>query len=136
MPKENQATIRVSSLVLLAVLLVLPLPAIWRLAAPFVAPWLTLWLLLASAITGLLYVGDKRRAGQGGRRTPESVLHLWSLLGGWPGAWLAQQGLRHKTAKLRFLAVFWLTILLHQLIALDLQLHGRIFKLLRGLVLG
>jgi uncharacterized membrane protein YsdA (DUF1294 family) len=37
----------------------------------------------------------------------ESSLQVMSLLGGWPGAILAQQLLRHKTRKRGFVSVFW-----------------------------
>jgi uncharacterized membrane protein YsdA (DUF1294 family) len=47
------------------------------------------------------------------RRTPESTLHLLSVLGGWPGALVAQQMFRHKSRKLEFQIVFWLTVLLN-----------------------
>ena len=49
----------------------------------------------------------------GTRRVSENQLHLLSLLGGWPGAWLAQQVLRHKTSKLSFRAMYWFTIAAH-----------------------
>ena len=67
----------------------------------------------ASAVTFLAYVADKRVAKRGGRRTPETRLHLLSLAGGWPGALLAQQVARHKTAKASFRLVFWWTVVLN-----------------------
>ena len=40
-------------------------------------------------------------------------LHLIALVGGWPGAYLAQQWLRHKSAKRDFKAMFWFTVVLN-----------------------
>jgi uncharacterized membrane protein YsdA (DUF1294 family) len=40
-------------------------------------------------------------------------LHLLSLIGGWPGALIAQNRLRHKSRKGSFLLVFWATALLN-----------------------
>ena len=65
---------------------------------------------LLSLITYAVYALDKAAARQGRRRVPERRLHLLALLGGWPGALLAQQHLRHKTSKTRFLLLFWLTV--------------------------
>jgi uncharacterized membrane protein YsdA (DUF1294 family) len=36
-----------------------------------------------------------------------------ALAGGWPGALLAQQVLRHKSTKREFRQVFWATVLLN-----------------------
>lgn len=73
--------------------------------------WL-LWLYLAlSVLTFGVYALDKRAAVKGGQRTPEVQLHLWALLGGWPGALFAQQLLRHKSSKFGFRVVFWITLL-------------------------
>ncbi len=69
--------------------------------------------LVLSLLSYAVYAADKRAAQQNRRRVPERTLHLLALLGGWPGALLAQQHLRHKTAKPRFLIVFWLTALGH-----------------------
>lgn len=63
-----------------------------------------------SAVAYLMYYVDKEAAGRRAQRTPEKVLHLLGLLGGWPGALAAQQRFRHKTAKASFQAVFWATV--------------------------
>jgi len=76
-------------------------------------------LLAASGLTYLLYAEDKRRAQLGIWRIPEMVLHLGALGGGWPGAFAAQRRLRHKTAKPRFLLVFWLVVAGYEVVALD-----------------
>ena len=51
---------------------------------------------------------DKRAATRGRRRTPEARLHLWELLGGWPGSFLAMILFRHKIRKVSYLIVFGL----------------------------
>ncbi|THH35687.1 DUF1294 domain-containing protein [Aliishimia ponticola] len=48
---------------------------------------------------------DKRCAIKAGRRIPERTLLLWALIGGAPGAKLAQQHFRHKTRKQPFAMV-------------------------------
>ena len=67
-----------------------------------------------SAVTFIAYGLDKKRAGLfGARRIPERTLHIMELLGGWPGAILAQRHFRHKTKKASFRLAFWLMVLLH-----------------------
>lgn len=65
------------------------------------------------------YAIDKSAARHGQWRTPESTLLLLGLVGGWPGAVLAQQWLRHKTSKTAFQWKFYLTVVLN----LGLFLH-------------
>lgn len=72
-----------------------------------------------SLLSFLLYWHDKRRAQEQGQRTPENVLHALELAGGWPGALLAQQLLRHKTRKLSYQVLFWLIVALHQVFWID-----------------
>ncbi|HEY3327422.1 MAG TPA: DUF1294 domain-containing protein [Novimethylophilus sp.] len=63
--------------------------------------------LTASLIAFIAYACDKSAARNRQRCTPERTLHLLALLGGWPGALVAQQRLRHKSKKVSFLVVFW-----------------------------
>lgn len=66
--------------------------------------------VLTSVACFVLYARDKAAARRGNRRTPERDLLLLGLAGGWPGALLAQQCLRHKTVKMPFRQWFWLTV--------------------------
>ena len=66
-----------------------------------------------SVVTVFAYAFDKSAAVYGLWRTAENTLHLLSLAGGWPGALLAQQLLRHKTKKQSFVFAFWVTVLLN-----------------------
>ncbi|BBP76860.1 DUF1294 domain-containing protein [Pseudomonas gingeri] len=74
---------------------------------------------VASLLAFFLYWSDKRKARNDTWRTPEKVLHGVELLGGWPGALIAQQAFRHKTRKLSFQLVFWAIVLLHQVFWID-----------------
>ena len=78
-----------------------------------VPPWVPGLYMLASLLTFVMYAIDKSAARKGHWRTQESTLHLMSLAGGWPGALVAQQKLRHKSRKKSFRAVFWATVLLN-----------------------
>ena len=77
----------------------------WGFALPVALAYLGL-----SLTTFLAYAMDKSAAVAGRRRTPERTLHLLAVAGGWPGALLAQQLLRHKTSKRSFVPVFWFTV--------------------------
>lgn len=75
--------------------------------------WIAGWYLLASVVTLVAYAGDKSAASHDRWRTPESTLHLLAIAGGWPGALIAQQLLRHKSTKQQFRQVFWMTVVLN-----------------------
>lgn len=82
---------------------------------------------LASLVLFIVYWLDKRAAERNRRRTPETLLHKLALVGGWPGALLAQQLFRHKSSKVPFRRMFWGTVVLN-LVLLGLLLspygHG------------
>lgn len=69
--------------------------------------------LVASVVAFFAYAFDKSAALTNQWRTQESTLHLFALLGGWPGALAAQRLLRHKSAKASFQATFWVTVVLN-----------------------
>ncbi|MFK8013422.1 MAG: DUF1294 domain-containing protein [Marinicellaceae bacterium] len=69
-----------------------------------------IYFTLVSFITFIIYALDKSAAKKGISRTPETSLHILALIGGWPGAMLAQQKLRHKTVKQPFRMIFWTTV--------------------------
>ena len=86
-----------SLLALLAILYFIKLDIFWA------------WLLAWSVVTFGLYGYDKAQAKIGGGRVPETVLHLITLIGGWPGAWAGRFVFRHKTRKPAFLTVLILS---------------------------
>jgi uncharacterized membrane protein YsdA (DUF1294 family) len=66
--------------------------------------------VVMSAVTFAVYAHDKSVAGSARRRVPERTLLVLGFLGGWPGAGVAQQALRHKTRKTSFQLRFWATV--------------------------
>ena len=93
-------------------LLFLALAAVVTLLGRIPLPVFGLYPVL-SLVTYSAYALDKSAAKKGTWRTQESTLHLLSLFGGWPGALLAQQRLRHKSSKQEFRLVFWVTVLMN-----------------------
>ncbi len=114
-------------------LLLIPTLTIVRLSESCDWRVLSGYAFLVSLATFHLYWRDKARAQSGGWRTPETTLHLAELLGGWPGALLAQRNLRHKTAKTRYQVTFWTIVALHQLLALDFLLGWPLVGAVTGL---
>ncbi len=75
-----------------------------------IPPWVHLLYAAASALCFAFYAIDKAAARAGRDRIPESMLLSLGFIGGWPGAIVAQQLYRHKTAKLAFRLRFWLGV--------------------------
>ncbi|MDB5962638.1 MAG: hypothetical protein JWP59_3932 [Massilia sp.] len=81
---------------------------------------MTLFLLaiyaLASVICFAMFAVDQQAAKAGRRRLSERSL-LWAAAAcGWPGGWLAQRWLRHKSGKASFIWRFRAAILLNILV--------------------
>ena len=108
--RDSPAGWGTASLFALPAFLALAIAVDWRWHPPawILAPYLGL-----SALSFLAYWLDKEAARAQASRTPESTLHLLALAGGWPGALLAQQLLRHKSAKAAFRRTFWGTVVVN-----------------------
>lgn len=104
-------------LLVVAILLVLPVMALKQRGVnlPFAAGYAA----VINVLTYWTYSRDKRRAIDGEWRISEATLHLLELLGGWPGAWIAQRRLRHKCSKISYQFVFWLIVFAYQFVAFD-----------------
>ncbi|WP_372662718.1 DUF1294 domain-containing protein [Hydrogenophaga sp.] len=103
---------------------------VWS-ALGLMALWLLLWLIgiglgrfpwvvltgvvMLNLLTFYVYWRDKHAATAGDWRVSENQLHGLALAGGWPGAWFAQQILRHKSSKQPFRSMYWATVGLNYL---------------------
>lgn len=92
-----------------------------------------LYLLCMNALTFTVFADDKRRARQGDRRVPERILLQLAAFGGSPGAFAAQQLLRHKTRKEPFRTLLWLIAFLQLVLVIGaiVWTHGETPQLLR-----
>lgn len=81
---------------------------VWRVPGWFAAVY-----VVASLVCLAAYASDKSAAVSGHWRTAERTLLLLGLAGGWPGALIAQQVLRHKSNKASFRSAFWSTVVLN-----------------------
>ena len=74
---------------------------------------LPIWVSIAYFVLSIgsfsAYAVDKSAAVTGQWRVSETRLLILGLLGGWPGAVIAQRVLRHKTRKVAFISIFWVT---------------------------
>lgn len=64
----------------------------------------------ASIVAFASYGIDKAAARRQANRISEQTLLILGLVGGWPGALVAQQLFRHKTRKRSFRRAFWGTV--------------------------
>ena len=107
----------IGCVLVLIVFLALPGYAIQRLGLEL--RWVAAYVAVLNLLTYWTYAWDKRRAKNDEWRIPEARLHFLELLGGWPGAFLAQRRLRHKCSKTSYQFTFWLIVFLWQFVAFD-----------------
>ncbi len=106
--------------------------ALQRLAENIDPRWPLIGLGAISLFTFMAYAADKARAKGSDWRVPELTLHGLELIGGWPGAYLAQWVFRHKSSKFSYQLVFWLIVALHQIVLIDYVLGWPMLRALLG----
>ncbi len=107
--KQTKAMSKLSMMLPVVFLGLLPIAVI----VEHIPKSLALGYFIASFITFIAYALDKSKARRGTWRTAENTLHLLAVVGGWPGAAIAQQTLRHKSQKTAFRIVFRFTIVIN-----------------------
>lgn len=83
--------------------------------------WVAGLYLGASVVCFVAYAVDKSAAAADRWRVSEDTLLGLGLIGGWPGAIIAQQVLRHKSTKATFRSQFWVTVVVNVLAFLALS---------------
>jgi len=124
--KRRTTSLSGNALFALLLLLILPALALSRIGSWIDWPYLVGVPVALSLLSFQMVRSDKRRAEAGAWRISELALHTIELIGGWPGAFLAQRKFRHKTAKTSYQAVFWAIVALHQYLAFDSMLAWRL----------
>ena len=75
--------------------------------------YIAIYYVIIGLITFIIYGLDKQAAKKTKQRIPEKTLHLFSLIGGCFGAFVGQRIFRHKTRKVSFLVIYWLTAIIN-----------------------
>jgi uncharacterized membrane protein YsdA (DUF1294 family)/cold shock CspA family protein len=95
--------------ILMSIPFLLSMFLLWRTRNPL--PFIFYTFLSVFAI--LIYGLDKMHALKNRWRVPEMSMHLLELMGGWPGALMAQKELRHKHKKGTYQRIFWAIVAVH-----------------------
>ena len=117
-------------------LLILPAIAVPNLTGVISPWWILSCVIIISFLATLNLWIDKNYAKKADSRVPEVSLHLFEFMGRWPGSFLAQRYFRHKISKKNYQYFFWLIVLSHQLVSLDLILGGFIMAGIEALKTG
>ncbi len=123
---DSTSKLSVANWFTLLLLLTLPVAAFFKISLPFEHYWIAMIALITSPVTYAFYSRDKKLAVTGGFRISELRLHILELIGGWPGAFVAQRRFRHKCSKGSYRFIFWVIVIGHQLVSIDVLRGGEI----------
>ena len=84
------------------------------------------WFIFANALLFISFGFDKKAAGKGWRRTPESTFLWMAFLGAFPALFAGRKVFRHKTMKKEFIWPMWALFVL-QIGVVTAYLQGFLF---------
>jgi uncharacterized membrane protein YsdA (DUF1294 family) len=87
----------------------------WLIVSSQQSMFITKVYAVIATLAFIAYAIDKAAAQSNRWRIPESTLHALAMVGGWPGAMLAQTLLRHKSVKREFRLIYWITVVVNLL---------------------
>jgi uncharacterized membrane protein YsdA (DUF1294 family) len=128
-PSNSQSFLQTASYTTLLIAITVPLLfGLLRLrqAHPLLTSYLSTYLILINTLTFMLYSHDKARSRVAGWRVTEMRLHTCELAGGWPAAFMAQRIFQHKIRKVKYQVGFWVIVIMHELVWLDVSTEGRV----------
>ena len=99
-----------SFVLLLCLWIILAAWGIWDDRLP---SWTVAAVIGLNVLTIMAYARDPQGARPGHWRMPETLLHLLSLLGGWPSAGMAQTILQYRSRNPSFATRYWSTVAVH-----------------------
>jgi len=70
-----------------------------------------IYLIAINAVSGILFLYDKRAAIKNRRRVPERTLHLLEIAGGVIANTILMYSIHHKNRKFRYYAVTWVVMI-------------------------
>lgn len=94
----------------------------------FIASQFVALYCVMSVFTFIVYGIDKYKAKHDKVRVPESTLHIYSVLGGWPGAMIGQHVFRHKTVKQPFKKYLYISIVVNLICLISYLIYPHILK--------
>ena len=71
-----------------------------------------IYLIIINLLAGILFLADKRRATKNKRRIPESILHLFELVGGIFTVIFLMFIIRHKNQKMSYKLISFIILAL------------------------
>lgn len=107
-------------------LLILPVFALAMAPLPWPSWYAIVHVAVFSAVTYAVIRHANRRSSGSYRYTPDSTLHFFELIGGWPGSLVARKLFQfpHRRARYRF--AFWTIVFLWQAAAVDSLFNWRV----------
>lgn len=102
-----------------SLLLVMPIVAIIFAPTPYPFWYSLAYILSISIITYIVMQRTYRRSYSTHKLPPDSTLHIFELIGGWPGSYVAQHSRTMPGRRLGYRLAYWAIVIIWQTAAID-----------------